>query len=67
MSKVYHQAEARMAQDAWAMAADAQRRAEERMSVAWSMEAMAEVARVRKEQEAAWRRWQRAEARAEAA
>lgn len=67
MSKISWQVDARMAQDAWSMAVDRQRAAEAQMHRAWTMEAMAEAARAKKEQQRAWRAWQRAEARADAA
>lgn len=65
-SKTFKQAQARMAQDAWSMAVDRQRAAEAEAQSAWTMEAMASAASAKKAQEAAWRVWQRAEARAEA-
>lgn len=67
MSKVFAQAQARMAQDAWCMAVDRQRAAEDHAHNAWTMEAMAKAASAKKQQEVAWRVWQRAEERAEAA
>jgi hypothetical protein len=65
-SKTEAEAEARMAQDAWAMAVTRQRAAEDHAHSAWTMDAMARAAAAKKQQHAAWRVWQRAEARAEA-
>jgi hypothetical protein len=64
MNQVSKQADARMAQDAWAMAADRQRAAEAQAAARWTMDAMAQAVEMKKRQEAAWRAWQRAEDRA---
>lgn len=63
-SQTFKQAQARMAQDAWSRAVDAQRAAEARHDQEWTMESMAAVAAAKKAQEKAWKAMNRAEERA---
>ena len=67
MTKVQAQANARMAQDAWAVSVTRQRTAEDAASAAWTMESMAKARTARMQQEAAWKAWQAAERRVEEA